>query len=89
MNPECVNPDSLAGTVQVQENSWARRPSHRNPGQNTHVTSNFEQFLDSLAPKRNAGNPKSNIPHAFRPRQPSVGGVGIGRLAIACCLGDA
>ncbi len=29
----------------VQEKSWARRPSHRNHGQDAHATRNFEQFL--------------------------------------------
>jgi len=32
----------------VQEKSWARRPSHRNHGQNAHAASNFEQFLPHL-----------------------------------------
>jgi len=35
--------------LKVQEKSWARRPSHRNHGQDARATSNFEQFLESGA----------------------------------------
>ncbi len=50
----------------MREKPWARRPSHRNHGQNAHATSNFEQFLHFRAGRESRSCPGGMLWYRMR-----------------------